>query len=101
MTVCGKPGKRWCCFPPFPQTLEIDEADSHIPTATTMTRMSQTSSKPGRLRDTHSEGKITPSPPRPSDHPPGRRSGHYADFAPSPFLWQRLRLSSKLLARLP
>ena len=39
MTVCGKPGKRWCCFPPFPQTLEIDEADSHISTATTTTRM--------------------------------------------------------------
>jgi hypothetical protein len=29
MTVCGKPENRWCCFPPFPQTLEIDEADSH------------------------------------------------------------------------
>ena len=39
MTVYGKPGKRWYCFPPFPQTLEIDEADSHIPTATTTTRM--------------------------------------------------------------
>ena len=39
MTVYGKPGKRWCCFPPFPQTLEIDKADSHIPTATTTTRM--------------------------------------------------------------
>jgi hypothetical protein len=39
MTVYGKPGKRWCCFPPFPQTLEIDEADSHIPTATTTTGM--------------------------------------------------------------
>jgi len=39
MTVCGKPGKRWCCFPPFPQTLEIDETDSHISTATTTTRM--------------------------------------------------------------
>ena len=37
MTVYGKPGKRSCCFPPFPQTLEIDEADSHIPTATTTT----------------------------------------------------------------
>jgi hypothetical protein len=37
MTVYGKPGKRWYCFPPFPQTLEIDEADSHIPTATTTT----------------------------------------------------------------
>src|ERR1022692_3644979 len=58
MTVCGKPGKRWCCFPPFPQTLEIDETDSHIPTATTMTRMNQISSKPGPLRDTHSEGKV-------------------------------------------
>src|SRR5450631_1798510 len=59
MTVCGKPGKRWCCFPPFPHTLEIDETDSHIPTATTMTRMNQISSKPGPLRDTHSEGKGT------------------------------------------
>jgi hypothetical protein len=39
MTVYGKPGKRKCCFPPFPQTLEIDKADSHIPTATTTTRM--------------------------------------------------------------
>ena len=38
MTVHGKRGKRWCCFPPFPQTLEIDKADSHIPTATTTTR---------------------------------------------------------------
>jgi hypothetical protein len=33
MTVYGKPGKRFCRFPPFPQTLEIDEADSHIPSA--------------------------------------------------------------------
>jgi CRISPR/Cas system CMR subunit Cmr4 (Cas7 group RAMP superfamily) len=24
MTVCGKPGKRWCCFPSFPQTLPAD-----------------------------------------------------------------------------
>jgi hypothetical protein len=40
MPVCGKPGKRWYCFPPFPQTLKIDEADFHIPTATTTTRMS-------------------------------------------------------------
>jgi hypothetical protein len=39
MTVYGKGGKRSCCFPPFPQTLEIDEADSHIPTATTTTGM--------------------------------------------------------------
>ena len=37
MTVCEKPGKRWCRFPPFSQTLEIDEADSHTPTATTTT----------------------------------------------------------------
>jgi hypothetical protein len=63
MTVCGKPGKRWCYFPPFPQTLEIDETDSHIPTATTMTRMNQISSKPGPLRDTHSEGKVKPLRP--------------------------------------
>jgi hypothetical protein len=39
MTVYGKPGKRWGCFPPFPQTLEIDEADFHIPTATATTRL--------------------------------------------------------------
>jgi hypothetical protein len=39
MTVYGKPGKRWCCFPPFPQTLEIDKSDSHISTATTTTGM--------------------------------------------------------------
>src|ERR1039458_9242677 len=75
MTVCGKPGKRWCCFPPFPQTLEIDEADSHIPTATTMTRMNQISSKPGPLRDTHSEGKVK-VPPGNWFVPPGsNRSG--------------------------
>ncbi len=59
MTVCGKLGKRWCCFPPFPQTLEIDEADSHISTATTTTRMNQISSKPGLLEATHSEGKVS------------------------------------------
>jgi hypothetical protein len=46
MTVYGKPGKRWCCFPPFPQTLEIDQADSHIPTATTTTGMNSISPKP-------------------------------------------------------
>jgi hypothetical protein len=39
MAVYGKLGKRWRCFPPFPQTLEIDKAASHIPTATTTTRM--------------------------------------------------------------
>ena len=35
-------------FPPFPQTLEIDKADSHIPTATATTIMnfSQNPSKP-------------------------------------------------------
>jgi hypothetical protein len=43
MAVYGKPGKRWCCFPPFPQTLEIARrehrnmkilrSDSHIPSA--------------------------------------------------------------------
>jgi hypothetical protein len=48
MTVCGKPGNRWCCFPPFPQTLEIDEADSHIPTATTTTGMNENPPKPAR-----------------------------------------------------
>jgi hypothetical protein len=37
MPVCGKPEKRRCCFPPIPQTLEIDKADFHIPTATTIT----------------------------------------------------------------
>jgi hypothetical protein len=37
MTVYGKPGKRKCRFPPFPQTLEIDKADSHIPSAPTTT----------------------------------------------------------------
>src|ERR1019366_2466510 len=63
MTVCGKPGKRWCCFPPFPQTLEIDEADSHIPTAATTTRMNLVSSKTGELRDTYSEGKVNPPLP--------------------------------------
>jgi hypothetical protein len=29
VTVRGKPGKRWCCFPSFPQTFETDEAGSH------------------------------------------------------------------------
>jgi len=43
MAVYGKPGKRWCCFPPFPQTLEIARrvhrkmktmrSDSHITSA--------------------------------------------------------------------
>jgi len=37
MTVYGKPGKQKNRFPPFPQTLEIDKTDSHIPTATTTT----------------------------------------------------------------
>jgi hypothetical protein len=37
MTVYGKHGKRECRFPPFPQTLEIDETDSHIPSATSTT----------------------------------------------------------------
>jgi hypothetical protein len=37
MTVYGKPGKRWFRFPPFPQTLEIDKTDFHIPTATATT----------------------------------------------------------------
>jgi len=46
MTVHGKPGKRWCCFPPFPQTLEIDTTDSHIPTATTTTEMNRNLPKP-------------------------------------------------------
>jgi hypothetical protein len=34
-----KARKTMVLFSPFPQTLEIDEADFHIPTATTMTRM--------------------------------------------------------------
>jgi len=33
MAVYGKPGKRGACFPPFPQTLEIERADFHIPSA--------------------------------------------------------------------
>ena len=43
MAVDGKGGKRWCCFPPFPQTLEIARkvqrnkkilrGDFHIPSA--------------------------------------------------------------------
>jgi hypothetical protein len=40
--------------------LEIDKADFHIPTATTTTtRMIIFSSKPSRLRDTCSEGKVS------------------------------------------
>jgi len=35
MTVYGKPGKRWCCFPLFPQTVEIEKADFRISTAAT------------------------------------------------------------------
>ena len=46
MAVYGKPGKRWNCFPPFPQTLEIDEADSHIPTAATTTGKIKLPQKP-------------------------------------------------------
>jgi hypothetical protein len=43
--------------------LEIDKADFHIPTATTTTtRMIIFSSKPSRLRDTCSEGKVTANP---------------------------------------
>jgi len=35
-------------FPPFPQTLEIDTADFHIPTATTTTTgMNISSNRPG------------------------------------------------------
>jgi hypothetical protein len=49
MTVYGKPGKRWNCFPPFPQTLEIGETDSHIPTATTTTtRMNISPNRPAK-----------------------------------------------------
>jgi len=59
MTVYGKPGKRKCCFSGFPKTLEIDKTDSHITTATTTTGMNENPPKTGRLRDTHSEGKVT------------------------------------------
>jgi hypothetical protein len=45
-------------FSPFPQTLEIDEADSHISTATTTTRMNLIL-KNRPLRDTQSGGKVT------------------------------------------
>jgi hypothetical protein len=38
-------GKRKAVFPPFPQPLEIDEADSHIPTATTTTRINISSNR--------------------------------------------------------
>jgi hypothetical protein len=39
-------GKRKAVFPPFPQTLEIDEADSPISTAaTTTTRINITSNR--------------------------------------------------------
>jgi len=58
MTVYGKPGKRKCCFSGFPKTLEIDKTDSHITTATTTTGMNENPPKTGRLRDTHSEGKV-------------------------------------------
>ena len=33
-------------FPPFPQTLKIDETDSHIPTAATTTRMNKNPPEP-------------------------------------------------------
>jgi hypothetical protein len=29
ITAYGKPGKRWCCFPPFPQALEIKKRFPH------------------------------------------------------------------------
>jgi hypothetical protein len=48
MTVYGKPGKRWYRFPTFPQTLEIDQADSHISTATTTTGSELNIPKTGR-----------------------------------------------------
>jgi hypothetical protein len=35
MPVYGKPGIRYNRFPPLPQTLKINETDSHISTATT------------------------------------------------------------------
>jgi hypothetical protein len=37
-------GKRKAVFPPFPQPLEIDKAYSHIPIATTTTRINISSS---------------------------------------------------------
>jgi hypothetical protein len=33
MTAYGKPGKQNGCFPPFPQTLKIDQTGPHIPNA--------------------------------------------------------------------
>jgi len=43
-------------FPPFPQTLEIDNADFHIPTP--RRPRGSISLKTTALRDTHSEGKV-------------------------------------------
>jgi hypothetical protein len=45
MKVYGTPGKRWRCFLPFPQTVEIDEPDSQIPSATTTTARINISSR--------------------------------------------------------
>jgi hypothetical protein len=39
--------------------MEIDKTDSHIFTATTTTTRMNISLETGKLRDTHSEGKVT------------------------------------------
>jgi hypothetical protein len=62
MTVCGKPGKRWCCFPPFPQTLEIDRSRFPHSHRHDDDEDELNPQKPGRLRDTHSEGKVIGRP---------------------------------------
>jgi hypothetical protein len=60
MTVYGKHGKTMkLFFPPFPQTLEIDTADFHIPTPR-LRREDDYLLKLAGLRDTHSEGKVNP-----------------------------------------
>jgi hypothetical protein len=41
--------------------MEIDKTDSHIFTATTTTTRMNISLETGKLRDTHSEGKVTPA----------------------------------------
>jgi hypothetical protein len=84
MTVYGKPGKRWCCFPTFPQTLEIDQADSHIPTATTTTGFNIPKTRP--LRATHSEGKVNAVP------------GFVLDYGRVPLILERLNQLTHLNA---
>jgi hypothetical protein len=43
--------------------MEIDKTDSHIFTATTTTTRMNISLETGKLRDTHSEGKVSFSMP--------------------------------------